>query len=73
MARTLVVEADGASRGNAGPASYGALVADADADAATGEVLVELAEPLGVTTDNGAVGLAGETTSSASGSAPGRT
>ena len=48
MARTLIVEADGASRGNPGPASYGALVADA----ATGEVLVELAEGLGVVTNN---------------------
>jgi probable phosphoglycerate mutase len=48
MARTFVVEADGASRGNPGAASYGALVADA----ATGEVLVELAESLGVVTNN---------------------
>ncbi len=48
MARKLIVEADGASRGNPGPASYGALVADAE----TGEVLVELAEPIGVTTNN---------------------
>jgi probable phosphoglycerate mutase len=48
MARTFIVEADGASRGNPGPASYGALVADA----ATGEVLVELAEGLGVVTNN---------------------
>ena len=40
MARAFIVEADGASRGNPGPASYGALVADA----VTGEVLVELAE-----------------------------
>lgn len=48
MARTFIVEADGASRGNPGPASYGALVADA----ATGEVLVELAESLGVVTNN---------------------
>ena len=48
MARAFIVEADGASRGNPGPASYGALVADA----ATGEVLAELAEGLGVTTNN---------------------
>ena len=48
MVRTFIVEADGASRGNPGPASYGALVADA----ATGEVLVELAEGLGVVTNN---------------------
>ena len=48
MARTFIVEADGASRGNPGPASYGALVADA----ATGEVLAELAEGIGVVTNN---------------------
>jgi len=44
----LIVEADGGSRGNPGPASYGALVRDA----ATGDVLVELAGHLGVTTNN---------------------
>jgi probable phosphoglycerate mutase len=48
MARRLVVEADGASRGNPGEASYGAVVRDAD----TGELLAELAEYLGVTTNN---------------------
>ena len=48
MARSFIVEADGASRGNPGPASYGALVADA----VTGEVLAELAEGLGVVTNN---------------------
>src|SRR5512139_278568 len=48
MSRKLIVEADGASRGNPGPASYGALVADAE----TGQVLVELAEPIGVETNN---------------------
>jgi probable phosphoglycerate mutase len=48
MARKFIVEADGASRGNPGPASYGALVADAD----TGEVLAELAEGIGVETNN---------------------
>jgi broad specificity phosphatase PhoE/ribonuclease HI len=46
--RRLVVEADGGSRGNPGPAAYGAVVREA----ATGEVLVELAEHLGVTTNN---------------------
>jgi len=46
--RKLVVEADGGSRGNPGPAAYGALVREA----ATGEVLVELADHLGVTTNN---------------------
>ena len=44
----FVVEADGASRGNPGRASYGALVRDAD----TGQVLAERAEDLGHTTNN---------------------
>ncbi|MGB7982372.1 MAG: reverse transcriptase-like protein, partial [Candidatus Nanopelagicales bacterium] len=46
--RRLIVEADGGSRGNPGPAAYGAVVLDAD----TGEILVELADHLGVTTNN---------------------
>ncbi|MEU6157439.1 bifunctional RNase H/acid phosphatase [Streptomyces sp. NPDC047130] len=46
--REFVIEADGGSRGNPGPAGYGAVVADA----ATGKVLVEAAEYLGVTTNN---------------------
>ncbi|HEY3605628.1 MAG TPA: reverse transcriptase-like protein, partial [Sporichthyaceae bacterium] len=46
--RRLVVEADGAARGNPGPASYGAVVRDAD----TGEVLVERCATLGETTSN---------------------
>ncbi len=46
--RRLVVEADGGSRGNPGPAGYGALVRDA----ATGAVLAERADYLGVTTNN---------------------
>jgi probable phosphoglycerate mutase len=44
----VVVEADGGSRGNPGPAGYGAVVLDPDTD----EVLVERAEGLGVTTNN---------------------
>jgi len=48
MGRRLVVEADGAARGNPGPASYGAVVRDAD----TGEVLAERAATLGVATNN---------------------
>jgi broad specificity phosphatase PhoE/ribonuclease HI len=48
MGRRLVVEADGAARGNPGPASYGAVVRDA----ATGEVLAEVAEALGTATNN---------------------
>jgi ribonuclease H / adenosylcobalamin/alpha-ribazole phosphatase len=46
--RTLVVEADGGSRGNPGPAAYGGVVRDAR----SGEVLVTFAEPVGVTTNN---------------------
>ncbi len=48
MSRRLVVEADGGSRGNPGPAAYGAVVRDA----ATGEALAELADHLGVATNN---------------------
>jgi probable phosphoglycerate mutase len=48
MARVLVVEADGGSRGNPGPAGYGALVRDG----ATGRVLAERAGYLGVSTNN---------------------
>lgn len=44
----LVVEADGGSRGNPGPAAYGALVRDGR----TGRIIVELAEYLGATTNN---------------------
>ena len=44
----VVVEADGGSRGNPGPAGYGAVVFDA----ANGQVLVERAEGIGVTTNN---------------------
>lgn len=46
--REFVVEADGGSRGNPGPAGYGAVVLDA----ATGQTLVEAAEYLGVVTNN---------------------
>jgi probable phosphoglycerate mutase len=48
MARVLVVEADGGSRGNPGPAGYGALVRDG----AGGRVLAERAGYLGVSTNN---------------------
>ncbi|TNM48307.1 bifunctional RNase H/acid phosphatase [Nocardioides albidus] len=44
----VVVEADGGSRGNPGPAAYGALLRDA----ATGAVLAEDARTLGVATNN---------------------
>jgi ribonuclease H / adenosylcobalamin/alpha-ribazole phosphatase len=46
--RRLIVEADGGSRGNPGPAAFGAVVRDA----VTGAVLAEVAETLGVTTNN---------------------
>ncbi|MFD5493036.1 bifunctional RNase H/acid phosphatase, partial [Streptomyces sp. NPDC127091] len=46
--REFIVEADGGSRGNPGPAGYGAVVSDA----ATGETLREAAEYLGVVTNN---------------------
>ena len=46
--RRLVAEADGAARGNPGPASYGAVVRDAE----TGEVLAECGATLGTTTNN---------------------
>ena len=48
MTRKLVVEADGGARGNPGPAGYGALVTDGQ----TGEVLAELHDSLGITTNN---------------------
>ncbi len=48
MARRLVVEADGGSRGNPGPAGYGAVVRDAD----TALVLAERADYLGVVSNN---------------------
>ena len=48
MSRSFVVEADGGSRGNPGPAAYGALVRDA----ASGRVLVERAEAIGVASNN---------------------
>ena len=48
MTRTFVIEADGGSRGNPGPAGYGALVTDAQ----SGEVLAELHDSLGTATNN---------------------
>ncbi|AEY89061.1 hypothetical protein SHJG_3789 [Streptomyces hygroscopicus subsp. jinggangensis 5008] len=46
--REFIVEADGGSRGNPGPAGYGAVVLDG----ATGEALTEAAEYIGVATNN---------------------
>jgi broad specificity phosphatase PhoE/ribonuclease HI len=48
MSTKLIVEADGGSRGNPGPAGYGALVKDA----LTGQVLDEIAESIGHATNN---------------------
>lgn len=44
----LIVEADGGSRGNPGPAAFGALVRDSE----SGAVLAETAETLGTVTNN---------------------
>jgi ribonuclease H / adenosylcobalamin/alpha-ribazole phosphatase len=46
--RRLVVEADGGSRGNPGPAGFGAVVRDPQ----SGTVLAEVSEAIGVATNN---------------------
>ncbi len=46
--RSVIIEADGGSRGNPGPSAYGALLKDAD----TGEVLAEDGTTIGETTNN---------------------
>ena len=46
-AETWIVYTDGASRGNPGPASYGAVVIDS-----TGKVRAERSEVIGITTNN---------------------
>jgi probable phosphoglycerate mutase len=48
VSRRFIVEADGGSRGNPGPAGYGALVRDAD----TGRLLAERAASVGRATNN---------------------
>ncbi len=48
MTARVVIEADGGSRGNPGPAAYGAVLTDAD----TGEVLAEDGSTIGVATNN---------------------
>ena len=48
MSRRLIVEADGGSRGNPGPAAFGSVVKDAD----TGEVLFEIGRTIGIATNN---------------------
>ncbi|MCX4749418.1 bifunctional RNase H/acid phosphatase [Kitasatospora sp. NBC_01287] len=47
-ARRFVVEADGGSRGNPGPAGYGAVVRDGE----TGRIIAEAAEYIGRATNN---------------------
>jgi broad specificity phosphatase PhoE/ribonuclease HI len=46
--RRVVIEADGGSRGNPGPAAYGAVLKDAD----TGAVIAEEGTTIGVATNN---------------------
>lgn len=46
--RSVVIEADGGSRGNPGPAAYGALLRDAD----SGELIAEDGATIGVATNN---------------------
>jgi broad specificity phosphatase PhoE/ribonuclease HI len=48
MTSSVIIEADGGSRGNPGAAGFGALLRDAD----TGEVLADAAEYLGIATNN---------------------
>ncbi len=48
MGRRLIVEADGGSRGNPGPAAYGTVVKDAD----SGAVLFEEGRTIGIATNN---------------------
>jgi probable phosphoglycerate mutase len=48
VGRRLIIEADGGSRGNPGPAGYGAVVRDG----LTGEVLAERAAGIGVASNN---------------------
>lgn len=48
MTRTLIVEADGGSRGNPGPAAFGAVVRDGS----TGHIVVEVAGFIGTATNN---------------------
>lgn len=48
MSQRVIVEADGGSRGNPGPAAYGALLRDAD----SGQVLAESSQHIGRATNN---------------------
>lgn len=44
----VIVEADGGSRGNPGPAAYGAILRDAN----TGHILAQVSEKIGIATNN---------------------
>ncbi len=46
--RSVIIEADGGSRGNPGPSAYGAVLKDAE----TGEVIAEDGTTIGVATNN---------------------
>lgn len=46
--RSVIIEADGGSRGNPGPSAYGAVLKDAE----TGEVIAEEGTAIGVATNN---------------------
>ncbi|MEJ7633296.1 bifunctional RNase H/acid phosphatase [Aeromicrobium sp.] len=48
MTARIIVEADGGSRGNPGPSSYGALIRDAD----TGMLIAQRGETIGIATNN---------------------
>ncbi len=48
MTTRIIIEADGGSRGNPGPSSYGALVRDAD----TGMVIAQRGQTIGFATNN---------------------
>ena len=48
MTDRVVIEADGGARGNPGPAAYGAVLKDG----ATGEVIAEVGEAIGVASNN---------------------
>lgn len=48
MTDRVIIEADGGSRGNPGPSSYGALIRDAD----TGQVIDQRGETIGFATNN---------------------
>jgi len=48
VTRKLIIEADGGSRGNPGPAGFGAVVRDQ----ATGELLREICDSIGTATNN---------------------